>query len=81
MMLAELLAQVALGELVAVVLRCHDLAIGASRADGDEVATSGSIEVYGLAEDVGALTHRSHDIVGHLGLVGRDVLDAVIGLV
>lgn len=78
---SKLIAQVSLGQRVAVVLRCHDLTIGSGRADGDEVATVGGIEVDGLAKHVGALAHGAYDIVGHLGLVGRDVLDAVIGAI
>ena len=66
---------------MAIVLRCHDFAIGTGRADGDEVATVGGVEVDGLAKHVGALTHGTYYIVGYLGLVGRDVLDAVIGTI
>ena len=67
--------------MAAVVLRGHDFAIGTGRADGDEVATMGGIEVDGFAKHVGTLAYGAYDIVGHLGLVGRDVLDAVIGLI
>ena len=81
MELAKLLAEVALGQLVAIVVRCHDLAIGSSRADGDEVATMGGIEVDGLTKHIGTLAHGTHDIIGHLGLVGRNVFDAVIGAI
>ena len=41
----------------------------------------GGIEVDGLAKHVGALAHGAYDIVGDLGLVGRDVLDAVISTI
>ena len=73
--------EVSLGELVTVVLRCHNLTIGSGGSDGDEVATMGGVEVDSLTEHIGAFAHGANDIVGYFGLIGRDVLDAVIGTV
>ena len=67
---AELFAEIAFRKFMAIVLRCHDFAIGSGRSDSNEIAAVCSVEVYGLAKYIGTLAYGTHHVVGHLGLVG-----------
>ena len=76
-----LIAHISFGQSPAVVLRSHDLTVGTSRTDGQQVAALSPVQVDLLGEDVGRLTDGTHHVVSLHRLVAGDVLDLMIGLI
>ena len=70
-----------MGQRSAVVAGGHDFAIGTGRANGNEVATVGAVQVSLLGKDVGRFADGPYDVVGVQRFVAADVLNLVIGLI
>ena len=68
-------------ETAQVILRSHDLAIGACRTDGQQIAALGGVEVDLFGKDIGGLTDRSYDIVSLHRRIAADVLNLVVCLI
>ena len=62
-------------------MRSHDLTVGTSRADGEQVATLGTVEVDLLGKDVCRLTDRTYDIVCLCRFFTGDILNLMVGLI
>ena len=80
-MFLEFVAHIALGQSATIVLRCHNLAVGSCRSDGQQVATLSLVQVYLFGKHIGALADRTNYIVGLTWLVAAYVLYLVVSLI